>query len=237
MADNAPNDNTETAGGFTNFRPSSIRDCSSILVAGPHMSGKSCIVRDVVHGLHDRVRDTYVYTGTMDPDHPWEESTVNVQNVDVHLPDEHLANVLTTRDDALAASRERGEQCPAAMIVFEDLDFLHVSMWRNRSIRELVFNGRYWRCFTIAAVQNIAEIDMAARNMFDYAIFTRCPDVQARRRIHTQYAGVFASFAEFEIAFEHCTSNHGAMIVDCRCASRNPRDSVHRYDARVADHP
>ncbi len=219
------------------FKPwdlSTIRDFSTIVVAGARRSGKSYAARDIVHSLRSRVYDMYVYSGTKDPEHPWEEYTPAkyVQYVETVFPDDHLLGVLRNQDTRQEISQKHGVDCPATMLMFEDLEFLKKSMWKNQSIRTVMFNGRWKRCFALAAIQYIMEIDMAVRGMFDYAIFTACSNASVRKRIYIQYAGVFKTWREFEAAFAYCTNDHGLMVVDCRCTSSNPNDAIFHYKAK-----
>lgn len=216
-----------------------IRNLSTIVVAGARRSGKSFCARDILWWLRDRVYDMYVYSGTKDPDFRWEEFTPDkyVQYVETVFPDEHLMQVLANQDTRQAiADRYRVKDCPPTLLMFEDLEFLKKSMWKNQSIRKVMFNGRWKRCFAVAAIQYIMEIDLAVRGMFDYAIFTACSNAAVRKRIYAQYAGVFQTQMEFEAAFAWCTQDHGVMVVDCRCTSSNPEDAIFHYKAEDHGH-
>jgi hypothetical protein len=223
---------------FREFDPKSIRDFSTIVVAGARRSGKSYCARDLLYHLRDRVYDMYVYSGTKDPDNRWEEFTPEkyTQYVETIFPDEHLLQVLRNQATRQTIADRHKVSCPPTMLMFEDLEFLKKSMWKNQSIRSVMFNGRWKRCFAIAAIQYIMEIDLAVRGMFDYAIFTACSNAAVRQRIYKQYAGVFQTSAEFEAAFAHCTHDHGVMVVDCRCTSSNPEDAIFHYKAKDWGH-
>lgn len=215
------------------FDPSTIRDYSTILVAGGRRTGKSFCARDLLWWLKHRVYDCYVYSGTVDEDHPWDKYTPEkyVQYVETEFPDAHLQHALDVQSMRKDIAKKHSVACPPTLLMFEDLEFLKKSMWKNQSIRTVMFNGRWRKCFAIAAVQYIMEIDMAVRSMFDYAIFTMCPVVAVRERIWKQYAGIFPTFDEFEAAFAMCTANHNCMVIDCRATSYKVEDTVFYYKA------
>lgn len=215
------------------FDPRTIRDFATILVAGGRRSGKSFCMRDILYWLRTRVYDCYAYSGTIDEEHPWDKYTPAkyVTRVRADFPNDHLQAVLDKQEVRKAIAMKHGVECPPSMFVFEDLEFLKKSMWKNQSIREVMFNGRWKKSFAIAAVQYIMEIDMAVRSMFDYAIFTMCPVASVRERIWKQYAGIFPTYQEFEAAFVQCTTDHSCMVIDCRATSYRVEDTVFHYKA------
>lgn len=218
------------------FDPATMRPGSTILVAGARRTGKSFALRDLMWHLRNRVYDCYVFSGTRDEEHPWSDYTPTkyVTDVQAEFPNDVLQDVLQRQLLRKEIALAHGVSCPQSLFVFEDLEFLKKSMWKQQSIRTVMFNGRWYRCAAIAAVQYIMEIDMAVRSMFDYAIFTRCPVRAVRERIWKQYAGVFDTFEQFEAAFADCTANHGVMVIDCRAETNRISDSVFHY--RAEDH-
>jgi len=218
------------------FDPRSIRDYSTILFAGGRRTGKSFCARDILFWLKDRIYDAYVYSGTHDEDHPWEKFTPPkyVKYVKQDFPNDDLQAALDKQDTRKEIAKKhniKGDNCPPTLFMFEDLEFLKKSMWKHQAIREVCFNGRWKKCFALAAVQYIMEIDMPVRSMFDYAFFTMCPVQAVRERIWKQYAGIFPTFDEFEAAFVQCTANHGCMVIDCRATTYKIEDTVFHFTA------
>lgn len=215
------------------FDPTTIRDYSTILMAGGRRTGKSFCMRDFLYWLKDRVYDCYVYSGTIDDAHPWERyaPAKYVTMVTTDFPNDHLQRALDNQEMRKSIAAKHGLECQPSMFVFEDLEFLKKSMWKNQSIREVMFNGRHKKSFGIAAVQYIMEIDMAVRSMFDYAVFTMCPVAAVRERIWKQYAGIFQTYQEFEAVFMQCTADYGCMVIDCRATSYRVEDTVFHYKA------
>ena len=156
------------------FNPKNIRDYSTILIAGGRRTGKSFCMRDWLYWMRKRVYDAWVYSGTHDEEHPWEKYAPPkyVSYIKSEFPNDHLQNALDIQEERKTIATKYRVMCPPTMFVYEDLEFLTQSMWKNQTIREVMFNGRWKKCYAVAAVQYIMEIKMAVRSMFDYAVFT-----------------------------------------------------------------
>lgn len=220
-------------GVIRKFDPRTIRPHSTVLFAGGRRTGKSFCMRDWMYHIRKRVYDCYVYSGTREDKFPWEEFTPEkyVNYVGEVFPDADLKAALDRQQLRKQIAVEHRQECPPSLFVFEDLEFLKKSMWKNQQIRKLMFNGRHFASVCFAAVQYIMEIDMAIRGMFDYAIFAVTPSQAVRKRIHAQFGGVVASFSKFEKIFMQCTRDHRVMVVDCRATEYGIEDSIFWYKA------
>lgn len=229
-----PAADTDRQIGF--FNPDTIIDHARILVAGGSGTGKSFTSRDILYHLRDRVYDCYVYSGSHDPDNPWEDHTPAkyVHYIDDRgkFPEDHLIDALSNQDTRRQIAEKYGITCPPTMIVFEDLEFMKKpTMWNCLPIRSVMFNGRWKQCFGVAAVQYIMSIDLELRGQFTYAIFMMEPSLSVRERIWKQYAGVFKTYEEFDAAFDYCTADHGCMVINRRPKTATIRDSIFQYKA------
>lgn len=215
------------------FDPKNIRDFSTILFAGGRRTGKSFCMRDVIYFLRKRIYDCYVYSGTRDEDHPWEQYVPEkyIQYVSAEFPNEHLQVVLDKQKIRKQIAENHKLKCPPSMVLFEDLEFLVKPMWKTQSIREVCLNGRWDKVFAVAAVQYIMKIDMSVRSMFDYAFFMLEPNRSVRERIYKQYCGIFPTYHDFETVFLRCTEDHMCLVVDLRPTSNKVEDSVFWYKA------
>jgi len=122
------------------FDPKTIREYSTILVAGGRRSGKSFCMRDFLYWLRNRVYDCYAYSGTIDEEHPWDKYTPAkyVTRVRSEFPDDQLQKALDKQEIRKAIATKHSADCPPSLFVFEDLEFLKKSMWKNQSIREVM---------------------------------------------------------------------------------------------------
>jgi hypothetical protein len=215
------------------FNPRNIRPFATILFAGGRRTGKSFTLRDFMYWLRRKVYDCEVYSGSYDDDHPWENYTPGkyVSYVKQDFPDEKLQEGMDRQEHRKDIARKYHVDCPASMFVFEDLEFLTTSMWKNQAIRELMFNGRWKKSYCLAAVQYIMEIKCAVRGMFDYAVFMMENSAAVRKRIFEQFGGIFPTVGEFESVFFRCTEDHKAMVIDCRSTSYKVEDTIFWYKA------
>lgn len=229
----APSRSSKPKAVIGKFDPTKLRPNSTVLFAGGRRTGKSFCMRDWIYHNRKLVYDAYVYSGTREDKFPWEKFTPEkyVTYVGEVFPDADLKAALDRQLLRKEIAEGHGVECPPTMFVFEDLEFLKKSMWKNQQIRKIMFNGRHFASVCFAAVQYIMEIDMATRSMFDYAVFAVTPSQAYRKRIHAQFGGAVPSFKEFEKIFMQCTRDHRVMVVDCRANEYGIEDSIFWYKA------
>lgn len=215
------------------FKPAQIRDFSTIIICGGRRTGKSFCLRDIVYFLRKRIYDCYIFSGTRDEDHPWEKYTPEkyVTNVTDQFPNSDLQMKLDNQKFRKQIAEKYGVQCPASMVIFEDLEFLVKPMWKSQSIRETFLNGRWDKIFALAAVQYLNKIELSIRSMMDYAIFMMENNMSIRDRIWRQFCGILPSMAEFEAVFMRCTEDHKCLVVDCRSTSYKVNEVLYWYKA------
>jgi len=219
---------------FKEFDPLvDVRDCSTIIVAGSRRSSKSFCIRDLLYKLKQRVYDLFVFSGTYDfEDHPWGKMTPadHVNYVAPMFPDDKLNDVLSHQAARMALTKDEHLPCPPSVVVLENLDFLRNGMSNNQAIKELCYNGRHKRCFTVVETQNITAVNP---DMADYVVLTACFDPAVRKYIFEKYASrVFRTLQEFEAAFDQITAkDHGVMVIDCKCMLLRPDEVVFCYKA------
>lgn len=216
------------------FDPEKIRPCSTILFAGPRRTGKSFLMRDIMYNLRKRVYDATVLTGTIDEDHLWTNHTPEpyVHFCQEDFPKDVLDHSLARQDRRKALASKLGVWCPPSMFVFEDLEYLTPTIWKQQGIKSLMLNGRWKKTFVLIAVQYLMSAKMELRGMFDYAFFCFENNQAVRERIYKQFANICPSFPEFELLFFDCTKNRRVMVVDCRANSYKLEDVIFWYKAK-----
>jgi hypothetical protein len=218
---------------FKRFNPRTMRDMSTVLFVGGRRSGKSMAMRAFMYEIRSRVYDGHVWSGTYDEDHPWGSyfPTRGVHYCTEEFQEDALDETLRTQKQRKEIGERYGLKCPPSILVFEDLEFIKPSIWSRQGTRALIFNGRWLREFCFVAYQYIMEVKLEMRGSFDYAVFTMENSKSVRERIWKQFAGVFESFDAFEAAFKQLTKDWKVMVIDMRCKSYDPSESVFWYKA------
>lgn len=218
---------------FRNFNPEKIRPFSSILFCGGKRTGKSTVMRDFMYHIKKRVYDTTIFSGTRDEEHPWENYTPRqyVHYCMDKFDSNSLYKTMKIQEDRKLLSEKHKVECPASLVVLEDLEFLKPSIWVDQGIRGMMFNGRWYKEFFFVAYQYVMEVRMEMRGSFDYAVFTLDSTASGRERIWKQFASVFPEFVEFDSIFKEMTADFGTMVIDLRCRSYNLEDAIFYYKA------
>jgi hypothetical protein len=216
------------------FDPATIRPYSTILFAGGRRTGKSFVMRDFLWHLRKRVYDANVFSGTIDEDHPWEKLAPPhmVQHCLEEFPKDILQQAIVRQERRKRIAAKYDAHCPASMLVLEDLEHLQPPIWKDQSMRTIIFNGRWSKTYCLVAFQYLMEVKMAMRGSFDYAVFCMENSAAVRERIWKQFASIFPNFNYFENAFFGCTQDYKVMVVDCRARSYNIEDAVFWYKAK-----
>jgi hypothetical protein len=215
------------------FKPNGIRDYSTLILCGGRRTGKSFCMRDIIYHFKQKIYDCYVFTGTRDEEHPWENYTPEkyVTYVQSEFPNDDLQSKLDTQLIRKQIAEKHGVECPPTMMVFEDLEFLIKPMWKHQSIRQIFLNGRWSKVFAVAAVQYLNKIELSVRSMMDYAIFMMENNCSVRERIWKQFCGILPSMRDFEAVFMRCTEDHKCLVVDCRSTSYKINEILYWYKA------
>lgn len=216
------------------FDPTKIRDYSTILFAGGRRSGKSYCMRDFIWYIKQRVYDTHVFSGSIDPEHRWEDYTPKsmVHYCLEEFDEDGMREYMRNQEKRKALSEKFKMDCPPSLVIFEDIAHLTPSIWKDKSIKAMVFNGRWAKSFCFIAIQYMIDMKKGLRGSQDYAVFTLETNSTIRKSIYEQFCAIFPTYGQFEKTYFECTKDHRVMVVDCRAQSYNISDVVFWYKAK-----
>jgi hypothetical protein len=123
---------------------------------------------------------------------------------------------------------------PRLLLILDDC--LHDSTWtKDPFMREIFFAGRHYRITLLLAMQYALGMPPEMRTNIDYVFLSHDPKKNNLRKIHEYYAGVIEKYPVFQRIFYECTEDYRAMVIDCHAQSKNVKDSIYWYKARI-DH-
>lgn len=206
------------------FDVSSVRDDSLVVIIGKRASGKTHLALDLVsrHGIPYGVASSA-------KEQRKEEYGLVMPSALVHVEEcacEVVAKFLTRQRTASKAARIEGVDA-RGFIVLEDT-FYDMSWTKDSGVRALFLNNRSWRSFVVMAMQYAVRMPPMFRANTDFVFLFRERNAQNRRRLWEQY-GSFATFEEFEAAFEECTAGPWSCMVIDAMAREGP--NVFKYTA------
>lgn len=112
-------------------------------------------------------------------------------------------------------------------------DMLHDAQnWKKeKTIKNIFFNGRHYNFLFILTMQYPLGITPELRSNIDYVFIFNEPSVKNRRKIYDDYAGMIPSFDHFCNILDACTQNHECLVIKTSGNSTDIRDQIFWYKA------
>jgi len=112
-------------------------------------------------------------------------------------------------------------------------DMLHDAQnWKKeKTIKNIFFNGRHYNFLFILTMQYPLGITPELRSNIDYVFVFNEPSVKNRKKIYDDYAGMIPSFDHFCNILDACTQNHECLVIKTSGNSSDLRDQVFWYKA------
>lgn len=136
------------------------------------------------------------------------------------------------RESKLSAKSETGKTASNNIFIVLD-DMLHDAQnWkREKTIKNIFFNGRHYNILFILTMQYPLGITPELRSNIDYVFVFNEPSLKNRRKIYDDYAGMIPSFDHFCNILDACTQDHECLVIKTSGNSNDLRDQVFWYKA------
>ena len=152
-----------------------------------------------------------------------------------------ITNKVVSRQEELVPEfneiKERGgvpEFDPRAYFIMDDC--LFDNTWqRDKRIREIFMNGRHWRILYVLAMQYAMGVPPILRTNIDFVFICNENNIENRKRLYMQYAGVFPSFEMFCQVMDQCTNDYECLVINNTDRSNDLRNKVFWYKVDQAD--
>ena len=211
------------------FQMSSIADDKVVVCIGRRGSGKSWAIRELL-SYHTSIPTGIVISPTEQANQFFGKMVPSLMIHDAYSPEviEHLVN----RQKAIVRQREtesvlgRGGEIDArAFAVLDDCNY--DSSWiKDANIRYLFMNGRHIKVFFIITMQYSLGLPPNLRTNVDYTFIFREPNINNRKRLYENYAGVIPTFDAFCQILDQCTQNHDFLVIDNTCSTNELTDHI-----------
>jgi len=215
-----------------------IKDDSVILFIGKRNTGKSFLVKDIMHNFRN-LPVGVVISPTEQVNHFFEDFIPGMLIYDEYDPtvikkfvdrQSKITNQYTTEKRKYGG---RSDLDPRAFLILDDC--LYDKTWPGDiNIRFLFMNGRHVKTLFMITMQYPLGIPPHLRANVDYVFILRENQITNRERIYKQYAGMFHSFDVFNSVLDSCTQNYECLVIDNKVQSNRLEDQVYWYKA--SDH-
>lgn len=114
-------------------------------------------------------------------------------------------------------------------------DMLHDAQnWKKeKTIKNIFFNGRHYNFLFILTMQYPLGITPELRSNIDYVFVFNEPSVKNRKKIYDDYAGMIPSFDHFCNILDSCTQNHECLVIKTSGNTSDYKDQVFWYKAEA----
>lgn len=209
------------------FDPSSIISNSSICMIAKRGSGKTVMVKDLIHKFNNEKMKITVFSPTdkMNKDY-------SSMGIEMNIYERFDLSVIK---DILEEQKENIEKKNVIehFIVMDDCLADKGSWVKSPVMSTLLTNARMYHITYILTIQYPMGIRPELRGNFDYVYLLADDTVSNQRRIYDHYAGMFPNFDAFRQVFEQLTPDYGAMVINNRGVRENFLDKIFYYKAKI----
>jgi len=210
------------------------RKSPMIVIIGKKDTGKSFLVRDILHHTQDCFPIGTVISGTEVANEFFQHMVPSKLIHDKYKP-EIITNVIR-RQLGLKQQRNHTRSSgvdPRTFLILDDC--LYDASWiREESTRYVFMNGRHIDLTTMITMQYPLGITPNLRTNVDFVFILRENILGNRKRIYENYAGMFPTFEMFCQFMDQCTENYECIVICNSSPSNKLEDQVFWYKA--SDH-
>lgn len=214
------------------FKMSEMDLNSKALVIGKPGTGKSSLIKDILYRHRKKFPCGIIVSGTQES-----SGDFNGMVPDLFIYENYnqpVIDKLVLRQKRLTRKYGEGHASNYAFICIDDC--MDDSGWIKHPTTKGIFkNGRHWDLFFILAIQYCLGIPPALRTCIDYVFILREPNIENRKKIWRNYAGIFPTFNMFCDVLDNLTENYHCMVIKNRVLSNAIEDVVFWYKAKLHD--
>jgi predicted nucleic acid-binding Zn-ribbon protein len=192
-----------------------------VLVLGKRHAGKTTVVHDILSNAFN-IHDSRLVISTSCL---FESNEYGLSFPNAKLMGEYDGNQISkimenNRDDMEANSYDIEKRIPC-YYVFDSCDGSISKMTKDKSIKELFYNGRHMAASTIITNQTPLSLPPSLRDNVDWVFIVGRYSAEDKRRIYNNYGGMFDHFNVFEKVMDTCTENGGCLVINTSEISEN----------------
>jgi hypothetical protein len=208
------------------FDIKSIKNDSTVVLLGKRNTGKSFLIRDILYHNRD-IPMGMVMSQTDHLNHYYDQF---IPPILIHKKYDSgsLSNLFKRQ---MKAIQEKWAD-PSAFLLIDDCLSDAKTWGKDPNIKEIFFNGRWYKIFFILAMQAPMGIPPALRTNIDFTFILKNNNAADRERIYKNYAGVFSSRRQFETVLDACTEDYNALVINNTTMSNKLEDQVFYYKAQ-----
>lgn len=206
---------------------------STIAFIGSRGTGKSTLVADILYHIRD-VPCGLVISGTEDGNGYYSK---HVPDLFIHTDfDSEVLKQMVSRQKLLLhklKDKDNAEEKVQmdSFLLLDDLAFDSATWTKDRTVKSIFMNGRWYRIFCLLTTQNPMAIPPSLRMNLDYIFVLKENIVAQQKKLYDHYFGMFENFNTFRQVIAQCTENYECLVLDKTSKSNKIEDCVFWYKA------
>lgn len=206
----------------------------AIVMIAKRGSGKSFICRDIIYHYRKIPGGVVISpTDKMSAFYSWFFPELYIH---YEITEELLKNIL--RRQVLMrqkhdVKKKLGRKVdPSSILIMDDCLSKKKTWARLQSITEILMNGRHYKLTYLLTMQSPMGLEPDLRLNFDYVFLLKDDSFTNKKKLYENYASIFPNIHIFTKAFESCTSDYRAMVVDNRKPADKISDKIYWFKAQ-----
>lgn len=227
------------------FNLSKIKPTDNILIIGRRQTGKSVLIKNILHSLNHKINGGIVISLSeqLKNEYKYFPDKLVHDNYTPELIKEYLKNqkqnvLLYNESQKFGIDTNHGENIininPYNVCVIDD-SLYTTGDFKNSSIKHLIYNGRHIYNMNILSITYPMTIPVEIRREFDYVFILKDNKTIHRKNIHKQYANFIPSFDDFSNIMEKLTNQYECMVIDNKTYSTKIEDNIFWYKGSLLD--
>lgn len=195
----------------------------------PRRSGKSFLIKDLLF-YHQNIPAGVVISKTDKLTHFYDKFIPPVLIHDHYDPD--IIDKIFARQ--IKALDEKWPK-PECLLIFDDT-LSEARVWKNDPrIEEIFFNGRHYKIMFLFTMQAPMAIPSSLRGNIDFTFIFQTNNVNHRKNLYENYAGIFRTREIFEKVLDACTEDYGCLVINNTIKTHDIQKQAFYYKAKEHD--
>ncbi len=215
------------------FNMSMIDYDNVVVMIGKRGSGKSVLVKDLLHNH----RDIQVGTVISPTEHvnKFYGNIIPKQLIHDEYTSSLIENVIKRQSMVMKKIHKGNNNIdPRAFLLLDDC--LYDNSWtKDKHIRACFMNGRHYKLLFLLTSQYPMGIPPNLRTNIDFTFICAENIMANRKRLYENYAGMFQNFDIFNQIMDQCTQDYECLVINNCTKSTKITDQVFWYKAEPKD--
>jgi hypothetical protein len=206
-----------------------------IVMIAPSGSGKSWVVKNVLHTLRDIPCGTVI--APTDKMTKFYDDFVSPLFINHDYKPNIIPKILMRQKNIIKKNKERETIekkaiDPRTFLVMDDCMATAKEWSKDQCIAEIMMQGRHYQLTYILTMQYCLGISPDLRTQFNFVFLLGDDNAENRKKLWKHWAGVFPSLDAFEQVFAQVTQDYGCMVINNRIKSMDLSKKVFWFRAK-----